>query len=94
MSGKQRAEPRRLEDRTRSDHLLRGDPVSGGEDAHNLRHDVDRIRRHQEDGVRCRGQHGRDDRCKDFSVARQQVQPALPGLLVGAGRKHDNARAA
>ena len=82
-----------FEDRAGPDHSLRRNPVSGGEDGHNLRHDVDRIRRHQKDGVRRRGQHCRHDRGKDFGVARQQVQPALPGLLLGPGRKHDNARA-
>jgi hypothetical protein len=87
------AEPRRVEDRAGPDHPLRRNPVSGGEDGHNLRHDVDRIRRHQEDGVRHRREHCRHDLGKDCGVARQKIQPAFPGLLGGPGRKHDNARA-
>ena len=68
-----------FEDRTGPDHSLRRNPVSAGEDGHNPRHDVNRIRRHQEDGVRRRGQHRRHDLGKDFGVARQQVEATLTG---------------
>ena len=87
------SEPRRVESRARSRDSGRRNVERGRQLRRHVRHDIDRICRHQQNRIGGLPQDVRDHVAEHGGIPLQQLKPRLAGSLTHAGRDDDDLAA-
>src|SRR5215831_17469026 len=85
VAAEQTAEAGRVEGGAGSEDPARGDPAPGCKSRSNMRHHVNRIRGHDEHGIRSLRESCRHDFVEHRRIALKELKPRFAGSLPDAG---------